>query len=118
MVVVFAKYTFQTWKEWSNLMPAAYAEEESMLRLTHTRISKEARKNARTATKILAGRMMRVIVAHSITLLTVKNVEHMRLITMGRMARLRMRYAADALIEILLEHLLVLLPMFPVLVPA
>jgi hypothetical protein len=60
---------------------------------------------------------MRVIVAHSITLLTVKNVEHMRLI-MGRMTRLRMRYAADALIEILLEHLLVLLPMFPVLVPA
>jgi hypothetical protein len=116
-LVVFAKTTFQTWKEWSRLKPAASAEEESMLRLTHTRISKVARRNARTATKILAGRMMRVIVAHSITLLTVKNVEHMRLI-MGGMARLRMKYAADALIEILLEHLLVLLPMFPVLVPA
>jgi hypothetical protein len=108
---------FQTGEEWSNLMPAAYAEEESMLRLTHTKISKVARKNAKTASKILAGRMMRVIVAHSITLLTVKNVEHMRLI-MERMARLRMKCAADALIEILLEHLLVLHHIFPVLVPA
>jgi hypothetical protein len=109
---------FQTGEEWSHLKPAASVVEESMLRLTHTRISKVARKNARTAMKILAGRMMRVIVAHSITLLTVKNVEHMRLITMGRMTRLRMKCAADALIEILLEHLLVLLPDFPVLVPA
>jgi hypothetical protein len=117
MLVVFAKYTFQTGKEWSNLKPAASAEEESMLRLTHTRISKGARKNARTAMKILAGRMMRVIVVHSITLLTVKNVEHMQQI-MGGMVRLRMKYAVDALIEILLEHLLVLLPMSPVLVPA
>jgi hypothetical protein len=83
----------------------------------HTRISKVARRNARTATQILAGRMLRAIVARSITLLIVKNVEHMRLI-MGRMARPRMKYAADALREILLEHLLVLLPMFPVLVPA
>jgi hypothetical protein len=78
---------------------------------------KVARKNARTATQILAGQMMRGIVARSITLLTVKIVEHLRLI-MGRMARLRMKYAADALREILLEHLLVLLPMLPVLVPA
>jgi hypothetical protein len=111
------KNAFQTGEEWSHLKPAASAVEESMLRLTHTRISKVARKNARTATKILAGRIMRVIVAPSITLLIVKNVEHMQLI-MERMVRLRMRYAVDALIEILLEHLLVLLPMFPVLVPA
>jgi hypothetical protein len=114
---VFAKKTLQTGKESSHLKPAASVEEESMLRLTHTRTSKVARRNARTATQILAGQMMRGIVARSITLLTVKFVEHMRLI-MGRMAKLRMRYAADALREILLEHLLVLLPIFPVLVPA